>query len=174
MGLVLIAAGQIQNAIACFRAALTVFTPNTFPFECTRIGRNLGNLAYDNRLWSEAIEGYEKAILGVEVSRDKINSDERRQAIIKKALNVYTRMVEACIESETEEDLAKALETVERSRSRYLVDLIASHDLYQQADIPQEVKEYLEKYEELQQQIDELRSRYEGKINGHSAGRLAN
>jgi CHAT domain-containing protein len=161
LGLVLIAAGQIQRAIACFRAALTVFTPNTFPLECTRIGRNLGNLAYDNRLWIEAIEGYEKAIAGVEVSRDKTNSDERRQAIIREALNVYTRMVEACIESGTKEHLAKALETVERSRSRYLVDLIASHDLYRQADIPQEVREYLEKYEGLQQQIDGLRSRYE-------------
>ena len=31
LGLIFIAAGQIQNAIACFRAALTVFTPNTFP-----------------------------------------------------------------------------------------------------------------------------------------------
>ncbi|MEL7075677.1 MAG: CHAT domain-containing tetratricopeptide repeat protein [Cyanobacteria bacterium J06582_2] len=165
LGLVLIAAGKIEQAIACFQQALTVFTPTTFPVECSRIGRNLGNLAYDNRLCLKAIAGYERAIEAVEISRDRTNSDEQRQAIIQKALDVYSRMVQACIESGTEAHLAKAIETVERSRSRYLTDLIATHDLYQQGDISQGVRSSLAKYERLQQQIDELRSRYDKKIN---------
>lgn len=163
LGTIYIEAGKIKRAIACFKAALSVFTPNTFPLECTRIGRNLGNLAFENQFWTEAIEGYDRAIEGVEVSRDRTNSDEQRQAIIQEALDVYSRMVEACIKSGTEQHLAKALETVERSRSRYLVDLIASHEL-DRADMYQDEKKYLAKYEHIQQQIDGLRSKYEQKI----------
>ena len=163
LGTICIVLGKFQIAIACFKAALSVFTPNAFPLECTRIGQNLGDLAYKNQLWIEAIEGYERAIEGVEVSRDRTNSDEQRQAIVKEALDVYSRMVEACIESGTEQHLVKAVETVERSRSRYLADLIASHEL-DRTDMSQDEKKYLAKYEHIQQQIDELRSKYERKI----------
>ncbi|MEM7553353.1 MAG: CHAT domain-containing protein [Cyanobacteria bacterium P01_A01_bin.84] len=168
LGLVLIALGEIPKAIACFQKALEVFTPTTFPFESTRTGRNLGNAAYKNHLWQEAIAGYGVAIEAIEICRDKINSDEQRQAIIQEALDVYARMVEACVNSGTKEDLAKALETVERSRSRYLVDLIASKNFAEQEEISPELHEYLKKYEELQRQIDNKHSRYERNIKPDS------
>lgn len=152
-------------ALSNFDLVLTVLSPTAFPDECNRIARNLGNLAYDNQLWKKAIAGYELAIAAVEVSRNRTNSDEHRQAIMQEALSVYSRMVEACIALGTEGDLAKALETIERSRSRYLTDLIASHELYGQTDLPPEIEKYLKQYDEIQQRIDNLRSKYEKKID---------
>jgi tetratricopeptide (TPR) repeat protein len=97
LGLVLIEIGRIEAAIACFRNALTVLIPNAFPLECTRVASNLGYLGYRQQSWSIAIEGYEKAIAGVEVNRSRTNTDERRQQILRESLNVYSYMVEACV-----------------------------------------------------------------------------
>lgn len=171
LGIVLIKRGDSSEAIDRFKQALTVFTPKAFPDECTRIARNLGNLAYENQLWQTAITGYGTAIEAVEVSRERTTSDKERQEFIKQALDVYTKMVEACIASGTKEDLAKALETVERSRSRYLTDLIASQDrdFDGQVDITETeeykiIREYLAEYDALQAKIDRLRARYDKKI----------
>jgi len=54
--------------------------------------------------------------------------------------------------------LDKAIEYVERSRSKRLVDLMASNDLYAGGEIPLEVQQYLTQYESLQRQIDQERS----------------
>lgn len=171
LGVVLIERGNISQAVDRFKQALTVFTPKAFPDECTRIARNLGNLAYENRLWQTAITGYGTAIEAVEVSRERTTSDKQRQEFIRESLDVYTKMVEACIASGTEEDLAKALETVERSRSRYLTDLIANRDrdFDRQVDITKTkeekaIEEHLAEYERLQGEIDNLRSKYDKKI----------
>jgi CHAT domain-containing protein len=45
----------------------------------------------------------------------------------------------------------------ERARSRHLVELMASNDLYKEGDIPPEVQRYLDEYETLQRRIDQLR-----------------
>jgi uncharacterized protein with PhoU and TrkA domain len=60
-------------------------------------------------------------------------------------------MVQACINAG---ELEKAIETVERSRSKLLVDLMASNDLYNDGKIPSEVESLLQKYQEKQKQID--------------------
>lgn len=165
LGIVAIASNKTEEAISRFEQALTIITPTAFPDECDRIARNLGNLAYENKLWQKAIAGYELAIAAVEVSRNRTNSDEQRQSIIQEALGIYSRMIEACIALGTEADLAKALETVERSRSRYLTDLIASHELYGQTDLSPKIEKLLKEYDEVQQRIDNLRSQYEKKID---------
>jgi CHAT domain-containing protein len=65
-------------------------------------------------------------------------------------------MVQACINNK---QLDKAVEYVERSRSKRLVDLMASNDLYSSAEIPAEIQQYLQDFERLQQQIDKERGR---------------
>jgi uncharacterized protein (UPF0335 family) len=74
---------------------------------------------------------------------------------LAEAIDVYENMVQACINAG---QLEKAIETVERSRSKRLVDLMASNDLYQGGEIPPEVKELLQQFDDLQQQIDQERS----------------
>lgn len=73
-------------------------------------------------------------------------------------VGVYQTIVQSCIHIG---QIDKALEYVERSRSKRLVDLMASNDLYGDLDLSQDVREFLRQYESLQQQIDKLRSNNE-------------
>jgi CHAT domain-containing protein len=153
---------KMPEAFACFRSALEIHTSSAFPIECLRAGRNLGNTAFIARRWSEAMEGYALAIDAVETSRTWAITDARRQEIVLEAINVYSNMVQACIKNG---QLDKAIEYAERSRSKSLVDLMASNDLYQSGEIPLEVQEYLQQYESIQQRIDQERF-------GNNSGRL--
>lgn len=145
---------EISSAMACYRLALNIHTPIAFPIECLRAGRNLGKIAFRARRWDEAIEGYSIAIEAVEQSRRWSTTDNRRQEILAESIGIYENMVQACINNG---QLEKAIETVERSRSKRLVDLMASNDLYQGGEIPPEVKELLQQFDDLQQRIDQER-----------------
>jgi CHAT domain-containing protein len=145
-----------EEAIACYRSAMEVFTPTAFPFESHKTGEMLGNRAFVVGDWQLAIEGYGIAIEAVETSRTWATSEFRRQEILSEAIDIYANIVQACINNK---QLDKAVEYVERSRSKRLVDLIASNDLYSSAEIPAEIQQYLQDFERLQQQIDKERGR---------------
>ncbi len=145
-----------EEAIAYYRSAMAVFTPTAFPVDCRNAGEMLGNIAFVVANWQLAIEGYGMAIEAVETSRTWATSEFRRQEIVAGAIDVYAKMVQACINNK---QLDKAFEYVERSRSKRLVDLMASNDLYSSAEIPAEIQEYLQDFEGLQQQIDKERGR---------------
>jgi len=136
----------------------------------------LGNTAFIIGRWAEAIEGYSVAIEAVETSRTWATSDFRRQQIIAESLDIYENMVQACINNR---QLDKAIEYVERSRSKRLVDLMASNDLYSNGEIPPEIQQYLQDFENLQRQIDNSRglssnsSNFEGDEIGYSRQKRA-
>jgi len=153
---------QISEAIGRFRLCLEIHKPTAFPIECLRNGCNLGDTAFDAGRWAEAIEGYDFAIEAVETSRIWVASESCRQKILAKSIGVYAKMVQACINIG---QLEKAIEYVERSRSKSLVDLMASNDLYSDGEIPSEVKELLQQYEDLQQRIDVEHSSYDSGNN---------
>ncbi|WP_348235326.1 CHAT domain-containing tetratricopeptide repeat protein [Trichocoleus sp. DQ-A3] len=155
LGLAYRKVGLDEEAIACFRLSLEIFKPNAFPADCLISARVLGNTAFEGGLWSAAIEGYSLAIEAVETSRTWTSSESRRQEILAGSIGIYENMVQACINAG---QLEKALETVERSRSKRLVDLMVSNDLYQGGEIPPEVKELLQQFDDLQQRIDQKRS----------------
>jgi hypothetical protein len=67
-------------------------------------------------------------------------------------------MVQVCINAG---QLEKAIEYAERSRSKRLVDLMASNDLYQSDEISPEAKELLQQYDDLQEQMDRERSSFD-------------
>jgi len=118
---------NIEKAIQLFKAALEVDTPTTLPLNCLRTGRNLGNLGFAESLWETAIFGYEKAIQAVEQSREWITSDNRKREIIEEDLDVYEKMIQSCI---NHQQYDKALQTLERSKSRYLVELFTNSEIY--------------------------------------------
>ncbi|WP_445307252.1 CHAT domain-containing protein [Microcoleus vaginatus] len=120
-------AENIEKAIAFYEAALDVRTPTALPIDCLETGRNLGNLGLDESLWETAIFGYEKAIEAVEQSREWITSDNRKREIIEENLNVYEKMMQSCI---NHQQYDKALQTIERSKSRYLVELFTNSEIY--------------------------------------------
>ncbi len=144
--------GAITEAVNSFNLSLEIFTPNAFPVDCFDSGRSLGNLEFDRMQWEEAIKAYELAIEAVEIGRSWTVSEYRRQKIMENVIDVYFQMVQVCIDAG---NLEKALEYAERSKSKRLVDLMASNDLSQGGEISPEVQELLQQYDDLQQQIDQ-------------------
>lgn len=132
------------------RSALEVYTPTTFPIECLVSGRNLGNIAYTIKDWNRAIEGYSVAIEAVEQSRSWVNTDKRRQEVLGAAIDVYAKMVQVRINTD---QCDRALEYVERSKTRNLVELLVNKNLYPKSDLyPKQ-----EDYQKICDQIDQLR-----------------
>ncbi|ULB43657.1 CHAT domain-containing protein [Limnospira fusiformis KN01] len=120
-------AENIERAIAYYKSALSIYTPSSFPFECLTTARNLGDLTYNLQNWEIAIEGYNQAILAIEQSRYWASSEATKRELIANSLDIYQNMVQACI---NHQDYAQALLTVERSKSRTLVELLNSAHLY--------------------------------------------
>ena len=149
-------AENLDEAIRCFRLALEFRTPTALPLGCLQSGRNLGNLAFKEGLWEIAIEGYKTAINAVEKSRSWATTDASRQQIIADSIDVYDNIIQAYINNG---NLEKAIAYVDRSRSKRLVDLMASNDLYAGGEIPPEVQAYLQQHDELQTLIDAERKR---------------
>ncbi|MBD2204298.1 CHAT domain-containing protein [Calothrix sp. FACHB-1219] len=145
---------NIALAIHCLQQELEIYTPNRFPQLSYEAGIALALISSREEKWDTAIQGYATAIEAVETRRTWANSETSRQEILEEAIDIYQEMVEICINAG---QIEKAFEYAERSRSKRLVDLMASNDLYQSDEIPPKVKELLQQYEELQQQIDRER-----------------
>jgi len=134
--------GQIEVAIACFRAALEICTPSTFPYDCLQYGGNLGDKAFAAGFWIEAIEGYRVAIEVIEQIRAFASTEARRQEILQEYIDLYENIVQACINTN---QLDKAVEYVERSKARNLVELLANCDLYPKGEIPADILNELDR-----------------------------
>ncbi|MTJ48452.1 CHAT domain-containing protein [Dolichospermum sp. UHCC 0259] len=154
--------GLIDEAIASFRLSLEIFQPSLFPVDSRLSGRDLGKTAFKKNLWIEAIEGYSIAIEALETSRTWIKSESRRQEILADSIDIYQNIVQAYINIK---QIDKAFEYSERSRSQRLVELMASSHLSQSENIPPKIQDLLQKYEELQQQIDIERQNYKSENN---------
>ncbi|MEH2105230.1 hypothetical protein [Nostoc sp.] len=161
--------GLATSAINNYWLALEIHTPTAYPNESLRASRNLGNTAFKSGCWDEAIKGYSIAIKAVETSRSWVKSESRRQKILEESIGIYENMVQACINAG---QIEKAFEYSERSRSKRLVDLMASYNLSQGEEIPTKVQELLQQYEELQQQIDQERQSHKSE-NSRSETRAA-
>jgi tetratricopeptide (TPR) repeat protein len=128
--------GEIAEAITCFRSALEVVTPTSFPINCVVTGYYLGETAFAHKLWAEAIEGYGIALEAMETNRSWASTDTRRQEIQQQAFSTYTNIVQAYINTN---QIDKAIEYVERNKARNLVELLVNRNLYPKGNIPETV-----------------------------------
>jgi CHAT domain-containing protein/tetratricopeptide (TPR) repeat protein len=142
--------GQVDEAIAYFRSSLEIFKPTAFPVRRLKAGRDLGNTAFKAEKWEQAIEGYKAAIEAVDISCSWASSNQRRQEILEEAMDVYTQIVQACINNH-QPDLA--IEYVERSKARNLVQLFAYSDGTLQPKGDQIRPETRKRLERLKKQI---------------------
>jgi CHAT domain-containing protein len=133
-------AENIKQGIACYQNALQIFTKENDPFNCLNIARNLGNQHFTGGNWQPATEAYHLAIEAVETSRSWAMNPERRQEILSDAIGVYYDIVQSYLNLNQPD---KALEYVERSKTRNLVEILADRDLIPKGDIPQTVIEEL-------------------------------
>ncbi|MFM6272431.1 MAG: hypothetical protein ACKPFA_39005, partial [Dolichospermum sp.] len=136
---------QIPQAIEAFRLCLKVATPTNFPLKCANLGRNLGDSAGLIEDWETAIEGYSIAIEAVENARLEALNPQSRQEVLSNAIGVFHRIVQAHLNLNQPE---KALEYIELSKGRNLVELITQKNLQ-----PQGVSQ------EIMAQLNELKQR---------------
>ncbi|WP_044035276.1 tetratricopeptide repeat protein, partial [Microcystis aeruginosa] len=129
-------ADNLEKAIASYNLSLEVYTPTAFPINCLRTGRNLGNTANLIEDWETAIKGYNLAIEAVENTRLEASNPQRQQEILSDAMDVYHGIVQSYLNLNQKD---RALEYVERSKTRYLVQLLTERDIYPKGNIPQTI-----------------------------------
>ena len=135
-------ADNLEKAIASYNLSLEVYTPTAFPINCLRTGRNLGNTANFIKDWETAIKGYNLAIEAVENTRLQALNPQRQQEILSDAMDVYHGIVQSYLNLDRKD---RALEYVERSKTRYLVQLLTERDIYPKGNIPQTIKTELDR-----------------------------
>ncbi|NET78325.1 MULTISPECIES: CHAT domain-containing protein [Okeania] len=140
---------NIELAITAYQQALNIFTVESFPLECLQIYRKLGDLGFQNENWQLAIESYQIAIKLLETTQSLANTEISYKEMLAESIYMYGNIVECYVKIEEYE---QALEYVEASRSRRLVELMMINDIYKNEEKPAEVEEYYD----LQQQINQL------------------
>ncbi|CCI28587.1 CHAT domain-containing protein [Microcystis aeruginosa] len=134
-------ADNLELAIVAYNQSLEVYTPTAFPINCLRTGRNLGDTANFIKDWETAIKGYNLAIEAVENTRLEALNPQRQQEILSDAMDVYHGIVQSYLNLNQKD---RALEYVERSKTRYLVQLLTDRDIYPK-DSPQTIKTELDR-----------------------------
>jgi CHAT domain-containing protein len=148
------AEGQNELAIAHYQQALEILQPETSPLLALKANWGLGDIFFKQGNWQLAIDVYPLAMQSVEISRIWSASDESRQEILRNALMVYENAIQSAVNLG---NYQLAIEYTERVRSRQLVELMASKDLYDDAQVPIEIQSYLTEYQQLNEDINNLR-----------------
>ncbi|MEG3844774.1 CHAT domain-containing tetratricopeptide repeat protein, partial [Microcoleus sp. herbarium14] len=115
-------ADNLELAIAACQASLSVYTREAFPIDNARTSFNLGFAYRDNSQLPEAYNTFKSAIDTVESMRSEIiiGGEADRQKLAEEWNQLYQEMIEVCLKMENN---TAALEYVERSKTRNLVEL---------------------------------------------------
>ena len=115
-------ADNLEMAISACQAALSVYTREAFPSNHAQTLYNLGLAYRDNSQLPEAYNTFNTAIETVESMRSEIiiGGEADRQKLAEEWNKLYQQMVEVCLEMENK---TAALEYIERSKTRNLVEL---------------------------------------------------
>ena len=123
---------NIEQAIISYTVALKVYTRDFFPEYYAKTVFNLGLAYRDVPNLQLAHNTFADAINTVESLRSKIHSgDETKKKLAEEWNKLYRNMVEVCIELN---NYTEAIEYVERSKARNLVELLANKDIYPKRD----------------------------------------
>ncbi|MFM6255128.1 MAG: tetratricopeptide repeat protein, partial [Dolichospermum sp.] len=112
---------NLKEAIKFYHNALKIRGKEDDPLNCLQTARNLGILHYGEEQWQPATEAYNTAIEAVEKARLEALNPQDRQEVLSNAIDVFHRIVQAHLNLNQPE---KALEYIERSKGRNLVELI--------------------------------------------------
>ncbi|MBD6616604.1 CHAT domain-containing protein [Komarekiella sp. 'clone 1'] len=134
-------AENIELAIAAFSAALEVYTRSNFPQYHAETLLNFGRLYQEEEQFNSAYNTFIEAIKTVEGLRsDIVSGEEAKRKQAEEWNQLYRRMVEVCLALGRD---TEAIEYIERSKNRNLVELILNRDL--KTIFPPEVVTQLEK-----------------------------
>ncbi len=159
---------NLEAAIRGYKAALEIRTIAALPIPSLNTSRALGNIYFKQGAWQSAIIAYETAMQAVETSRSWVVNEETRQQLLTDALSVYENAIQCAINLK---NYPQAIQYTERIRSRQLVDLMGTPDLYPDAQIPAEITTYLDEYKRLDSEIQNLREYGSPDSNGTKSTR---
>jgi len=147
-------AHNLEYAISSYRNVLEVYTRVAFPQRHTETLFNLAITYQDAKQFTNAYKIFAKTIAMVESLRGEIISGSGRegdkQKLAEEWQKLYRRMVEVCLKLNK---TTKAVEYIERSKGRNLVELLANKEIYPKPDsYPNQ-----EVYQTHCQELDQLR-----------------
>jgi CHAT domain-containing protein len=117
---------NLEQAIAAHKNALKIYTLDTFPQTHATFLRGLGIAYQETNQLILAHNTFKSAIDTVDYLREEIVSGEESKRKQAEDWNgIYGRMVKICLELDNQKE---ALEYVERSKTRNLVELILASD----------------------------------------------
>ncbi|MFM6074540.1 MAG: hypothetical protein ACKPB9_23595, partial [Dolichospermum sp.] len=122
-------AENLERAIKSYHNALKIYTKENDPLNCLNTAWNLAILHYNEKQWQPATEAYNTAIKAVENARLEALNPQARQEVLSNAIGVFHRIIQAHLNLNQSE---KALEYIERSKGRNLVELITQKNIYPQ------------------------------------------
>ena len=132
---------NLEAAINTFCAALSVRTREAFPQNHADTLYKLGLAYQKSERLDLAYTNFEQAIDTVEFLRGEIVSgDETKRKQAEYSNQVYRHMVEVCLQLKLD---TQAIEYIERSKTRNLVEFLALKDLYPGGEITPEVRQQL-------------------------------
>ncbi|MEI1373216.1 CHAT domain-containing protein [Nostoc sp. UHCC 0926] len=127
-------ADNIESAIAVYSAALEVRTRSAFPQNNAETLLNLGRLYQEEKLFDSAYNTFVSAIATVEALRgDIISGEEAKRKQAEEWNQLYRCMVEVCLALARD---TEAIEYIERSKTRNLVELLTKATLTSPENLP--------------------------------------
>ncbi|MEH2215234.1 CHAT domain-containing protein [Nostoc sp.] len=125
---------NIESAIAAYSAALEVRTRSAFPQDNAETLLNLGSLYQEEKLFDSAYNTFVSAIATVEALRgDIVSGEEAKRKQAEEWNQLYRCMVEVCLALARD---TEAIEYIERSKTRNLVELLAKATLTNPENLP--------------------------------------
>ena len=119
-------AENLERAIQAYQQALSVRTREAFPQNNVQTLFNLGIAYQTSNQLQLAYDTFESGIETLELLRDDIHSgDDIKQKLAEEWTGLYHRIVAVCLEMSRE---TEAIEYVERSKTRNLIELILTKD----------------------------------------------
>ena len=118
---------NLNKSITACHNALEIYNRDAFIQERATMHFYLGNAHLDANDFSTAYHAFNKAIESVDNLHNDVHSgQEVKQKIAEQWYQLYQRMVDTCLELSK---IPEAIEYVERSKTRSLVELILERDL---------------------------------------------
>ena len=120
---------NLGHAIKSYKNALDIYKKERNPVICLGIARNLATLYYNEKEWQRATEAYNLAIEALENARLEALDPQSRQETLSNAIDVFHHIVQAYLNLNQPK---RALEYIERSKARNLVELMTQKNLHPQ------------------------------------------
>ncbi|MFB2891675.1 CHAT domain-containing protein [Aerosakkonemataceae cyanobacterium BLCC-F50] len=157
---------NLGQAISCFQAALQVYTRESFPHNYLEFLFNLGSAYQEAQDFPNAYNAFVDSIDTVESFHRgdilfNLEMEKGKEHLAKQWTDLYQNIIEVCLALGYSD---RALEYVERSKARSLVELFVNIDIYPKSNIPDSIINELKR---LRQQIALEQKRFNSQVENY-------